>query len=126
MLVVAKLEEARIRSGMQTEVLQHGDTRRWAIDGEPHPVQRGAYGPVVFRVQITSVRQVRLCELDAEDARRLGFSSLASFKADFRRRHGGWEPNQQVWAIQIYYTGLPDQHRHDNLFDLLAAAKGEP
>lgn len=124
MITGTKVECSRIQSGLQTMILQEGDERRWTVGGAPHPVQRGAFGPVICHVRLTAVLQIRLGQLTEDDANRLGFSSLDSFKSDRRRRRGRWTPNKRVWAIRFHYQGIPEEYRQQNIFELLREAQG--
>lgn len=119
MIVATHNETARIREGLQTLILQEGDECRWVLGGQPHPVQRGAFGPVMFYVRITSVMQIRLGQLTEEDAHKLGASSLEAYRGEWRARGKRWHPHKRVYALGVHFTGIPPEYEQINFLDLL-------
>lgn len=114
MIVATHSETARIRAGVQKMIIQTGEERRWAVDGKPHPVQRGAFGPIAFYVTITGEAYISLKQLTEEDAKLWGASCLAALKAELRRRFDGWDPDRMVWTLRI---GPPEEYKQRNFLD---------
>jgi hypothetical protein len=69
--------------------------------GRDYAVQVGRGLPALGRARVVSVRRERLGELDDAEARREGFPSRGHFEATFRAINGGYDPDVDVWRVEL-------------------------
>jgi len=71
---------------------------------DPHVAAGCVVGAAVHRfadLRVEDIARKRLREIDDEDARREGASSLADFKAQWCRQYGGWDDNETVYLVRF-------------------------
>lgn len=69
--------------------------------GRTYAVQLMRGGMAVERIQVVSVEQVRLGQLDRAEARLEGFSGPTAFGAKWRALYGTYDPETLVWRIEF-------------------------
>ena len=89
----------QVKSGEKTLTLRRWSKARVEVGGV-YDVARMGYPPVKFgRIRVTSLRRIRLMEVDAKLARRDGADSAEEVKAYWSKQ--GFRSTDRLWLVEF-------------------------